>query len=252
MGIIIKTPAEIETMRRAGKIQADILNAVGKAIRIGISTKELDELADKLCEKYNAKPAFKGYNGFPAALCTSVNNQVVHGIPSLKQILKNGDIITLDFGIILDGLYADSCQTFLVGEVSEKTKLLVERTKKALYLGIGQAQAGNHVGDIGQTIQSYVEQFGYSPVRETVGHGIGCKLHEDPEIPNHGKAKTGPKLVADMTICIEPIINAGKPEIVTESDNWTTHTADGSLCAHFEHQILITENAPEILTPWDE
>lgn len=252
MAIILKTPAEIEKMRTSGRIQAEILNTVGKAVQAGVSTAELNAIAEEFCQKYKVKPAFKGYSGFPAALCTSINDEVVHGIPSPNKILKDGDIITIDFGCIFDGWYSDACQTFLIGKVSEAARLLVERVKKSLYQGIAKARAGNHVGDISHAIESYVKQFGYSPVRETVGHGIGRHLHEDPEVPNWGEAGTGAKLEPGMTICIEPIINAGTAEIITEKDGWTTRTTDGKLCAHFEHMVLITEDEAEILTPWDK
>lgn len=239
-------------MRRAGQIQTEILNAVGQKVAPGISTANLNEIAEKLCVEKKVKPAFKSYNGFPAALCTSINDEVVHGIPSDKRILKEGDIITLDFGVILEGLYADSCQTFAVGKISPEAQQLLNRTKESLYRAIVVARAGNTVGDIGHAVESFVTPFGYSPVHETVGHGIGRTLHEDPEVPNWGKPGTGTKLMAGMTICIEPIINAGKAEITTDTDGWTTRTADGSLSAHFEHQVLITKEEPEILTPWDK
>lgn len=238
-------------MRRAGQIQAEILNEVGSAVKVGISTAELNEIAEKLCTKHKVRPAFKGYNGFPAALCTSINSEVVHGIPSSERVLKEGDIITLDFGVILEGLYADSCQTFTVGKISAEAQQLLDRTKESLYRALKVARAGNTVGDIGHAVESFVTQFGYSPVKETVGHGIGRTLHEDPEVPNWGKPGTGEKLEPGMTICIEPIINAGKAEITTDADGWTTRTADGKLSAHFEHQVLITKGEAEILTPWD-
>ncbi|MBU1089946.1 type I methionyl aminopeptidase [Patescibacteria group bacterium] len=252
MSVPLKNPAEIEIIRRACRIQSEILNAVCSAVAIGVSTGELDELAEKLCRARNVRPAFKNYHGFPAAICASVNDEVVHSIPSAKKILKNGDIIAIDFGVVLDGWNADSCRTVGVGEISAEAKNLMERTKESLYRGIEKAVAGNSTGDIGHAIESFVKQFGYSPVRETVGHGIGRKLHEDPEVPNWGKAGSGVKLAEGMVICIEPIVNAGGAEILTEKDKWTTRTMDGNLSAHFEHQILIREGAAEILTPWDE
>jgi methionyl aminopeptidase len=251
VSISIKSPAEIEIMRQSCAIQSEILNQVCAAVRPGISTFELNSLAEKLCQERNVVPAFKNYHGFPAAICASVNDRVVHGIPSQDEILQNGDIISIDFGVILEGIYSDACRTVPVGEISGEATKLLERTKESLYQGIAQARSGNRVGDIGNAVESFVKQFGYSPVRETVGHGIGHNLHEDPEVPNWGRAGTGVELKAGMTICIEPIINSGTSEILTSKDGWTTRTADGKLSAHFEHQILITEGEPEILTTWD-
>lgn len=251
MVIQLKTPAQIATLRRVGQLQAEILNTLGAAVRPGVSTLELDLLAEKLCAEKKVQPAFKNYQGFPAALCTSINDEVVHGIPCADRILNSGDILKLDFGLILDGWHADACCTFLVGEVALPARQLVERTRKSLFRGIEQARSGQHVGDIGHAIESFVQQFGYSPVRETVGHGIGRALHEAPEVPNWGTPGSGAKLSAGMVICIEPIINAGAAEILTAADGWTTRTKDGELSAHFEHQILVTDSEPEILTPWD-
>jgi methionyl aminopeptidase len=252
MSIPLKTPAELEIIRRACRIQSEILNQVCAAVKVGISTTELDAMAENLCHERNVIPAFKDYQGFPATICASVNDQVVHGIPAAEKILGNGDIISIDFGVILENFYADACRTVPVGAISDAAAKLLERTKKSLYLGIEKARAGNMTGDIGHAVESFVQQFGYSPVRETVGHGIGQKLHEDPEVPNFGKPGSGVELQAGMTICIEPIINLGKAEILTAKDGWTTRTADGELSAHFEHQILITDGEPEILTPWDK
>lgn len=239
-------------MRRACHIQSEILNQVCSKVEPGISTAELNSLAESLCHERKVIPAFKNYHGFPAAICASVNDQVVHGIPSDEGILKNGDIISIDFGVILDGIYADACRSVAVGAISIEAEKLLERTKESLYRGITVARAGNSTGDIGHAVESFVRQFGYSPVRETVGHGIGHELHEDPEVPNWGRPKTGVALRAGMTICIEPIINYGIAEILTSKDGWTTRTADGKLSAHFEHQILITDDKPEILTNWDK
>ncbi|MCF7836198.1 type I methionyl aminopeptidase [Candidatus Gracilibacteria bacterium] len=252
MSIVLKTPAELEIIRHACRIQSEILNQVCAAVEPGISTTELDAMAENLCHKRNVIPAFKNYQGFPATICASVNDQVVHGIPSPNKILRNGDIVSIDFGVILENFYADACRTVPVGAITETATKLVERTKESLYHGIAAARAGNTTGDIGHAVEGFVRQFGYSPVRETVGHGIGRKLHEDPEVPNFGKPGTGVELKAGMTICIEPIINLGKAEILTEKDGWTTRTTDGKLSAHFEHQILMTEDEPEILTTWDE
>lgn len=238
-------------MRRACHIQSEILNQVCAAAKPGISTAELNALAEDLCRERKVTPAFKNYHGFPAAICASVNERVVHGIPSAEEILQEGDIIAIDFGVILEKFYADACRTIPIGQVSGEAEKLIERTQESLYRGIAAARAGNTTGDIGHAIESYVRQFGYSPVRETVGHGIGRNLHEDPEVPNWGRPGTGVALRAGMTICIEPIINRGTSEILTEKDGWTTHTADGKLAAHFEHQILITDGEPEVLTNWD-
>ncbi len=239
-------------MRAGGQILATILNTVGAAVRPGVSTSELDILARELCVKHKVKPGFLGYHGFPAAICTSVNSGVVHNIPSETAVLQDGDILKIDFGVIHAGLNTDACQTFAVGTINPATAKLMQTTKDALYAGIAEARAGNQVGDISHAVESTVTLFNYSPVRSTVGHGIGRDLHEDPEIPNWGPPGRGTKLVAGMTICIEPIINAGTPEIKTLPDGWTTETTDGSLSAHFEHTLLITDGEPEILTPWDE
>ena len=251
MSITLKTPAEVALIRKAGLIHAKILNEVGRMVKPGISTGELNAFAEKRCAEEKVLPAFKGYQGFPAALCTSVNNQVVHTIPSYKQILEEGDIVAIDFGVTFAGWHADACMTFAVGKISKEAQQLMDATKASLYLAIAQAKAGNTTGDIGNAIESYVKKFGFTPVRETVGHGIGRHLHEDPEVPNWGKPHTGDLLRAGMVICIEPIINVGGSAIVTENDGWTTHTRDGSLSAQFEHQVLITDGEAEILTPWD-
>ncbi len=239
-------------MRFGGQILATILNTVGAAVKPGITTGELDILARELCAQHKVKAGFLGYHGFPAAICTSINSGVVHNIPSKDAVLKDGDILKIDFGVVHDGLNTDACQTFAVGDISPAAAKLMQATKDALYAGMEQARAGNQVGDISHAVESAVTPLGYSPVRNTVGHGIGRALHEDPEIPNWGSPGRGPKLTAGMTICIEPIINAGNHQIKTLPDGWTTETTDGLLSAHFEHTLLITDDAPEILTPWDE
>ncbi|MFH0776152.1 MAG: type I methionyl aminopeptidase, partial [Patescibacteria group bacterium] len=224
MGISLKNSNEIAIMRRACQIQSEILNKVCAAVQAGISTLELNALAENLCRERQIRPAFKNYHGFPAAICASRNDKVVHGIPSSTEILREGDIIAIDFGLILEGFYADACRTVPVGKISGEAAKLIERTQESLYRGIAKAKPGNHTGDIGHAIESFVRQFGYSPVRETVGHGIGRNLHEDPEVPNWGRPKTGVELRPGMTICIEPIINSGSGEILTEKDGWTTRT----------------------------
>ena len=244
----LKSPAEIEKMRRACSIVAQVLSEIEELVKPGISTLDLDLFAQTRTKELGAKPAFKGYHGFPATLCISVNEEVVHGIPSKKRLLKEGDIVGLDFGVILDGWFGDSARTFPVGKVSPEAVKLMEVTEKSLYLGIEQANAGQHLFDIGHAIQNYVESFGFSVVREFVGHGIGKNLHEDPQVPNFGARGKGMVLKPGMVLAIEPMINAGKPEVRVLADGWTAVTVDKKLSAHFEHTIAITETGTEILT----
>ena len=244
----LKSRAEIEKMRKAGAIVAQVLTELEELIKPGATTFDLDLFAQARTKELGAKLAFKGYQGFPGALCVSVNEEVVHGIPSKKRVLKEGDIIGCDFGVILDGWYGDSARTFPVGEITADASKLLEITEKSLYLGIEQAVAGNHLFDIGHAIQNFVESYGYSVVREFVGHGIGKSLHEDPQVPNFGVKGKGMLLKPGMVLAIEPMINAGKPEVRVLSDGWTAITADKKLSAHFEHTIAITENGTEILT----
>lgn len=225
-----------------------ILAEIEELVKPGVSTLDLDLFAQTRTKELGAKPAFKGYHGFPATLCVSVNEEVVHGIPSKKRILRDGDIVGIDFGVILDGWFGDSARTFPVGRVSSEAAHLLEITEKSLFLGIAEARAGNHLFDIGFAIQNYVESFGYSVVREFVGHGIGKSLHEDPQVPNFGIKGKGMLLKPGMVLAIEPMINAGKPEVKVLSDGWTAITADKKLSAHFEHTIAITETGNEILT----
>ncbi len=249
--ITIKSAREIETMAAAGKIVAETLALMGRSLMPGISTKELDRQAEAFIRSHpGALPSFKGLYDFPATLCTSINQEVVHGIPSAKRVLKEGDLLSVDVGVKLEGLHADSAATFPVGQVSAEAERLMEVTKAALAAGIVQARAGNHVGDIGHAVQEVAEGAGYSVVREMVGHGIGTEFHEEPQVPNFGKPKRGPRLVAGMTIAIEPMVNVGGPEIRTLADKWTVVTLDGSLSAHFEHTVAIVENGgpPRILT----
>lgn len=250
MAITRKTESDLKKMRQAGLIQARILNQLGAALCPGITTKELDILARELCAKYKVRPGFLGHQGFPAAICTALNAGVVHGIPQADECLREGDIIGIDFGVLCEGFYADACQTFILGDVPRAVRNFVLRVRKSLFRGIAAARAGKRVGVISHAIQAYIEQFGYGIVRETVGHGIGRELHEDPKVPNFGSLKSGPILRPGMTLCLEPIITMGSPRIKTAKDGWTLSTEDGSLAAHFEHQILITEGEPEILTPW--
>jgi methionyl aminopeptidase len=235
-------------MRRAGSVVAQILLEISDLVKPGATTADLDLFAQTRTKELGAKPAFKGYHGFPATLCVSVNEEVVHGIPSKKRVLKDGDIVGIDFGVVLDGWFGDSARTFPVGKVSHEAEKLLEITEKSLYLGIEQARPGNHLFDIGYAVQNFVESHGYSVVREFVGHGIGKSLHEDPQVPNFGIRGKGMLLKPGMVLAIEPMINAGKPEVRVLSDGWTAVTVDKALSAHFEHTVAITEQGPEILT----
>jgi len=249
--ITIKSPREIETMAAAGRIVAATLALVAQQVAPGVSTEHLDRLAEEFIRSHpGARPSFKGLYDFPATLCTSINDEIVHGIPSPKRILTEGDLLSVDVGVWLDGLHADSAATFPVGPVSAAAEQLLRVTQAALQAGLGQARAGNHVGDIGSAVQQVAETAGFSVVRELVGHGIGSSFHEEPQVPNYGKPKRGPRLVAGMTIAIEPMVNVGAPEIRTLDDKWTVVTVDGSLSAHFEHTVAIGQNGapPRILT----
>jgi methionyl aminopeptidase len=244
----LKSLNEIEKMRKAGAIVAQVLQEIEDLVKPGATTADLDLFAQTRTKELGAKPAFKGYHGFPGTLCVSVNEEVVHGIPSKKRILRDGDIVGIDFGVILDGWFGDSARTFPVGAVDSKAAKLLEITEKSLHLGIQEARVGNHLFDIGHAIQNFVESHGFSVVREFVGHGIGKSLHEDPQVPNFGIKGKGMLLKAGMVIAIEPMINAGKPEVRVLADGWTAVTVDKALSAHFEHTIAITEAGPEILT----
>lgn len=235
-------------MRIAGKAVAQILDEMAKKVAPGLTTGELDSYAERRCKELGVVPAFKGYQGFPGCVCISVNDEVVHGIPSNKRVLKNGDIVGLDFGVHHQGWYGDSARTVAVGAVSEAAQKLMDATEKCLQLGIEQARPGNRVFDIGHAIQKYVEALGFGVVREFVGHGIGRALHEDPQVPNFGPKGKGLELKVGMVLAIEPMINAGKPDVRVLKDGWTAVTVDRSLSAHFEHTVAITENGPEILT----
>jgi len=247
--ITIKSAREIETMREAGRILAATLALLARHVRDGVSTAELDRLAEDFIRSHDAaRPSFKGLYDFPATLCTSINHEIVHGIPSPDRVLREGDIISIDCGVWLDGLHADSAVTIPVGAVDAETARLLRVTQEALEGGIEAAVVGNHVGDIGHAVQRIVEAAGFSVVRELVGHGIGTSFHEEPQIPNYGKPKRGPRLMPGMTLAIEPMVNVGGPEIRTLSDKWTVVTADGSLSAHFEHTVVIDKHGPRILT----
>ncbi len=244
----VKTPDEIALMREAGRIVCEILDELEKAVAPGVSTWELERLAEDLIYKKGARPAFKGYLGFPCCLCASINEEVVHGIPSKKRKLKEGDLMKLDFGVVYKGLYGDSARTVPVGKISQEAQKLVDSTREALYLGIAQAKAGQRVGDIGHAVQRYVEERGFAVVRDFVGHGIGRKLHEQPQVPNYGLPATGMRLRPGITLAIEPMVNVGTHKVEVLEDDWTAVTLDRKLSAHFEHTVLVTENGPEILT----
>ncbi len=245
--IYIKTDSEIEIMRKAGKITAQILDEIAQAVDVGVTTKELDQIAEDACKKHKVVPAFKGYHGFPACLCVSINNEVVHGIPANRP-LKEGDIVGLDFGVIYEGYHGDCARTVAVGKVSKTAQTIIDVAKKSLDLGIQEARPGNHLFDISNAIQNYVESQGFSVVREFVGHGIGRSLHEDPQVPNYGPKGKGLTLKEGMVLAIEPMINEGVASVKVLSDGWTAVTNDGLLSAHYEHTVAITKNGPEILT----
>jgi methionyl aminopeptidase len=250
--IHIKSPPEIEIMRRASRIVAEILEEVCAAVRPGVSTDELDKLAEQLIYKNGSMPAFKGYKpagvAYPKCLCVSINEEIVHGIPSGRK-LKAGDIVGLDFGVEYQGYFGDSARTVEVGEVAASTRRLLKVTRDALYAGIEQCRAGKRLGDISRAVQQVAEGAGYSVVRDFAGHGIGRRLHEDPQVPNYfAPGMPNPRLREGMVLAIEPMVNEGSPELRIKSDGWTAITADGKLSAHFEHSIAITSNGPEILT----
>jgi methionyl aminopeptidase len=247
--ITIKSPREIETMAQAGHIVAETLALLRRTVRPGISTLELDTMAEEFIRSHpGARPSFKGLYGFPKTLCTSINEEIVHGIPSAKRVLREGNIVSIDVGVQLEGLHADSATTIAVGEVSPEASRLLSVTQQCLAAGIAEARTGNHVGDIGHAVQQVAEGAGFGVVRELVGHGIGTQFHEEPQVPNHGHPKRGPRLLEGMTIAIEPMITAGSYTTRTLPDKWTVVTADGSLSAHFEHTVAITGNGPRILT----
>jgi methionyl aminopeptidase len=245
--VIIKLPDEIEKARASNKIVAEVLSRIKEKVKPGIKTKELDKLAEEIADKRGAKPAFKGYRGFPYALCVSVNEQVVHGMPS-DRILEEGDIVGFDFGIYYKGFFGDSAITLPVGKISPSAAKLIEVTERSLYKGIDQAIIGNRLGAISAAVQGIVEENGFSVVRDYVGHGIGKNLHEDPQIPNFGKKDRGIELKSGMILAIEPMVNEKNYKVKVLSDDWTVVTADGGLSAHFEHSVAITENGPDILS----
>lgn len=247
MGIILKSPREITQMRGAGRVVAAVLEEVGKKVRPGITTAELDDIAVSEVKERGAEASFKGYRGFPASICTSVNEEVVHGIPG-SRVLREGEIISLDFGALMNGFHGDAAVTVGVGKISTEAQKIIDATRGALQAGIAAARIGARLGDVSAAIQSYAEARGFSVVREYVGHGIGRELHEDPQVPNFGVTGEGPVLQKGMTMALEPMLNAGGWRTSVAEDKWTVVTADGRLSAHFEHTIVIDENGPGILT----
>lgn len=254
MAITIKSEREIELMAEAGKILERVHNELENALRPGMSTKDIDTLGEEIIRSYGCIPSFLNYNGYPASICVSVNNEVVHGIPSKKRVIQEGDIVSLDAGVIYKGYHSDAARTHGVGEISKEAKQLIEVTRQSFFEGIKYAKAGNHLNDISAAVQAYAEKFGYGVVRDLVGHGIGEHLHEDPEVPNFARRRKGIRLQAGMTLAVEPMINVGRPGVRWLDDEWTVVTEDGSLSAHYENTILVGEDGPEILSllPSDE
>ena len=247
--IQLKSSREIELMAQGGKILAATVERLRETIRPGVSTGELDQVAEEFIRSHEgATPAFKGLYGFPGSICTSINHEIVHGIPSRRRVVKDGDVISIDVGVGYKGFFTDSAVTVPVGEVDAETRRLLDVTQQALAAGIAAARPGNHVGDIGAAVQAVVERAGFSVVRDLVGHGIGTEFHEEPQVPNYGKPKRREKLVPGLTIAIEPMVNAGSPATKTLPDRWTIVTLDGSRSAHFEHTVAITDNGPRVLT----
>lgn len=251
MAIILKSQREIELMREAGRILAITHEQIRRIIKPGISTYEIDKLGEEVIRSFGCEPSFKGYNGYPASICVSVNDEVVHGIPSKSRILQEGDIVSLDAGVIYNGYHSDSARTYGVGKISGEAENLIKVTKESFFEALKVCKAGNHVNDISQAVYDYITARGYSAVRDLVGHGVGANLHEAPEVPNFTRRMKGPKLKPGMTIAIEPMINIGGYEVVWLDDDWTVVTADGSLSAHYENTVLITEGEPEILSRAD-
>ena len=249
--MIIYCEEEVRAIKRSNQIVAKILEELGSMIRPGVRTRELDERAEARTREMGAIPAFKGYRDFPSSLCTSINEEIVHGIPS-SRVLREGDIISLDFGVLYEGYYGDAAVTFPVGEVTPKAKKLIQAAKEAFHKGLDQARTGNRLSDISHAIQTYVEAQGFSVIRSFVGHGIGLSLHEEPQIPNFGLPGRGPKIKPGMVFALEPMIAMGDWNVEILEDNWTAITSDKSLSAHYEHTVAITEEGAEILSEWDE
>ena len=248
MAITIKSEREIEIMREAGRILAIVHEEMEKALKPGMSTWDINKVGEDVIRSYGCKPSFLGYNGYPAAICVSVNDEVVHGIPNKKRIIREGDIVSLDAGVIYNGYQSDAARTHAVGEVSDEAKKLIEVTRQSFFEGIKFAKEGNHLHEISAAIEDYVVAHGFSCVRDLVGHGIGKEMHEDPQIPNFHQKRKGPKLEAGMTLAIEPMVNVGRYDVCWLDDDWTVVTEDESLSAHYENTILITKGEPEILS----
>ena len=245
--IIYKSREEVETMDRCNRVVAQILAELRGQVEPGVTTADLDRAAEKMCRDAGVRPAFKGYRGYPCVLCTSVNEEVVHGIPSPRKVLKEGDIIGLDFGVVLDGYFGDAAVTVPVGRISQEARNLLSVTRESLHRGIQAARPGKRLSDISAAVQTHAESHGYTVVREFVGHGIGTSLHEDPQVPNYGNPGSGPVLKEGLVLAIEPMVNIGGPAVRSHSDGWTASTIDGSLSAHFERSIAITEDGPLVL-----
>ena len=248
MAVTIKSPREIELMREAGRILAKTHEELAKNLRPGMSTWDIDHMGEEIIRSYGCIPSFKNYNGYPASICVSVNDEVVHGIPHKEHFLDEGDIVSLDAGVIYKGYHSDAARTYGIGQIDDDAKKLIEVTRQSFFEGINFAKAGNHLNDISVAIQKYAESFGFGVVRDLVGHGIGSHLHEDPEIPNFARKRKGILLQPGMTLAIEPMITEGSYEVVWLDDDWTVMTEDGGWAAHYENTILITENEPEILS----
>ena len=248
MAVVLKTSQEIEKMRRAGQVVREVLELVRSKVKPGATTYDLEMAAVDRLKELGVKPAFKGYHGYPCVLCTSVNSEVVHGIPSPKRLLKAGDIVSVDFGVVVDGYFGDAAITVPVGEIDAKAAKLLRVTEESLKAGIAVVRPGATLGDVGAAVQGVVEREGFSVVRDFVGHGIGVQMHEDPQVPNYGEAGRGLKLKQGMVIAIEPIVNAGKPDVVVLDDGWTAVAKDGSMSAHFEHTVAVTATGSRILT----
>jgi methionyl aminopeptidase len=247
MAVHLRSAEELDKIHRAGLIVWDVLTALRKSVRPGMTTMDLEKMAGEQIAGKPGRPAFKGYRGYPCLLCTSLNSEIVHGIPSAKRKLREGDIISIDFGMELDGYYADSAVTVPVGQISPETRKLLDVTREGLDRAIDKMRAGNRLGDVGHAVQSWVEENGFSVVREFVGHGIGTKMHDEPNLPNYGEPGQGARLQEGMVIAVEPMVNAGRPD-VRMRDEWTAETADGMPSAHFEHTVAVTSNGPRILT----
>jgi methionyl aminopeptidase len=246
--VICKSPAELEKMQRAGLVVWGALEKMRSMVRPGVSTKELDEFAEAYCAEHHARPAFKGYRGYPGSVCTSINKEVVHGIPSASRKLREGDILSMDFGVELEGYFADAALTVPVGKIAPEREKLLRVTRESLDKAIEKVRLGNRLGDVSSAVQEWVEQNGFSVVREFVGHGIGTRMHEEPQVPNYGSPGQGVRLQEGMVIAIEPMVNVGGPDVRLLDDEWTAVTADGSDSAHFEHTVAVTNNGPRILT----